>query len=455
MGFRLFSRLALLTGVSGLSAGCVSSPAERPIQPSVVTSVTEKSALPMIQQTSYVAPVTVLSAIGDQKELTLATLEKAILERNPTLEQMRSAAEAAQMRYPQVISLDDPMFGVTMAPASTWSPHADIAMRGEITQRLPFPGKRALRGQMALAEAAAAGRDVDDVRLQLLESGRSAYADYFLVEKALEVNAENTKLMKEFRSNAETRYRNGQAPQQDILQADVELARQQERGIALQRARKVAQAKLNTLMHQKPDEQLPPPAGLQEESSLPEATVLREQALANRPDLKALSDRLAADEAALALTEREYKPDVELLAAYDSFWQGSDSRPLQWQIGAKINLPVRRDRRHAAVAEARAKINQRRAELVKASDQVLLQVTEAFEQYQESIKIVDLYEKTVLPTALANVKEAQVSYTNGKIPFLSLVEAQRNRVMLRDRLYEAQADTVRRRGTLERVVGGF
>jgi hypothetical protein len=37
---------------------------------------------------------------------------------------------------------------------------------------------------------------------------------------------------------------------------------------------------------------------------------------------------------------------------------------------------------------------------------------------------------------------------------LSLIEAQRNLILLRDRRYEAIADYFRRRATLERVIGG-
>ncbi len=61
----------------------------------------------------------------------------------------------------------------------------------------------------------------------------------------------------------------------------------------------------------------------------------------------------------------------------------------------------------------------------------------------------------LLPAATANIKEAQAAYTSGKVPFLNLVEAQRNSVMLRDRYYEAQAEVLRRRGALERAVGGM
>ena len=87
-------------------------------------------------------------------------------------------------------------------------------------------------------------------------------------------------------------------------------------------------------------------------------------------------------------------------------------------------------------------------------DQVNFDVQQAIELVRESEQTVDLYQKTILPAAQANIKEAQAAYVTGKIPFLSLIEAQRNLVGLRDRYYEAIAQYHRRFATLERVVGG-
>jgi outer membrane protein TolC len=274
-----------------------------------------------------------------------------------------------------------------------------------------------------------------------------------LAEKSLGVASENLKLLREFRQNAETRYKNGLAPQQDMLQADVELTRLEERLVTLKRSRQVARARINTLAHRPADGPLPPPADLRSFVPLGEPTELRSKALSTRPDLKALSDRLSADEAALGLAHREYKPDLELLTAYDGFWQDTGGRPLQWQIGARVNLPIRYGRRDGAVAEAQAKIAQRRAELVRLTDQIGLQVQEAYEQVHESQQVVALYETKALPAADANVKEAQSAYVNGKVPFLSLVEAQRNVVAVKDRLNEVRSDLYRRRATLDRVIG--
>jgi cobalt-zinc-cadmium efflux system outer membrane protein len=167
----------------------------------------------------------------------------------------------------------------------------------------------------------------------------------------------------------------------------------------------------------------------------------------------ALADRVAAEQASASLAAAESKPDVELLASYDSFWHGAAGRPLQWQVGARINLPVQFSRRNGAVAEAQAKAAERRAELARLTDLVNLQVQEAYEMLRESDKAIQLYEKKILPAAEANIKEARTSYVNGKIPFVSLIDAQRSLIGLKDRYYEVLAEAVRRRAALERAVG--
>ena len=385
--------------------------------------------------------------------LTSDDLVRRVLAQNPTLDQMRAAAEAVAARYPQVTSLDDPMFAFNTAPGSIGSPNADYAARVELSQKFLYPGKRNLKGQVATAEAAAATRDIDDTRLSLVAAAKSALADYYLAEKGASVAQENLKLLREFHQNAETRYKTGVGPQQDVLQADVELARQEERLIALRRAKQVAIARINTLMHAAPDAPLPPPEELKSTATAPDAAHARGIAIQSRPDLKAATDRLMADEAALALAKKEYNPDVEVLTAYDGFWQGEGGRPLQWQVGARVNLPVRQARRNGAVGEAQSKVAQRRAELAKLTDRINFEVQEAVEQVREAEDVVRVYEAKILPAADANVKEAQTGYVNNKVPFLNLIEAQRNRVGLRDRYFETIAETVRRRASLERAIG--
>jgi outer membrane protein TolC len=388
-------------------------------------------------------------------ELSVDALVQAVLDRNPSLAQMVAAFQAASARYPQVTSLDDPLATAWAAPAAFGQlEDGNRGYRLEASQKYPWCGKRTLRGENALAEARAAANEVEDTKLQLIESARDAFYEYYLAYRALELNGESLRLLANFKENAKTRYKTGKGAQQDVLQADVEIGRQRERALLLERMRRVAVARVNTLMHLPPDSPLPPPPReVRVEDGLPEAQALRALALSRRPDLQALVNRIAAEEATLALTYKEFYPDVELMAAYDTFW-GLPDRRERAQVGVRLNLPVRLARRQGAVHEAQARIAQRRAERARRADQVNYEVEQAYQQVRESEQAARLYEKTVVPAARRNVRAAQADYVTGSIPFLTLIEAERNAIGLQDRYHEIVADYFRRRAALERAVGG-
>src|SRR5437588_11964066 len=94
--------------------------------------------------------------LAAMSELSLDALIGQVLARNPTLAQMIAAWQAASARYPQVTALDDPMFGAQVAPGAFGSNTVEGGYRLEISQKFPWCGKLALRGQSALAEASAA-----------------------------------------------------------------------------------------------------------------------------------------------------------------------------------------------------------------------------------------------------------------------------------------------------------
>ena len=397
------------------------------------------------------SPPAPLAPFADSSPLTADALVEQVLARNPTLAQMAAAAAAAGARYPQAISLEDPMLGATGSPR-VFNHTDDGGYRVELSQKYPWPGKLALRGENAAAEARAAGQDVEDTRLQLAQAAREAFADYYLAGRGLAVNKEALDLLASIQSNQESLFKTGTIPESDLLQTRVEIGRQRERQLTLERMLQVARARINTLLHLPPDAPLPPPPERVPASGpLPNEAALRALALAQRPDLKALAEHIAAEQASLGLAHKDYYPDFEVMAAYDDFW---NERALRPQLAVRMNLPVRLAKRDAAVQEMEAKIGQRIAELNRLTDDVNLAVDQAYQETAESDKTVNLYEKTILSDAELNVKSAQTSYTTGKIPAVTLLDAERNLIDLRDRHYEALADAFRRRAALERAVGG-
>ena len=204
-----------------------------------------------------------------------------------------------------------------------------------------------------------------------------------------------------FRENANRRYVTGKADEQDLFQADVEIDRARARQLMLERMRPVAVARINTLLNRAPGRALPPPPStLAVSRGLPDVEALQAAAVKARPELQALANRLAADQAALALAYKDFYPDFQPFAMYDRFMgNNTQTLPLAFMVGVEVNLPVRRDKRQAAVQEAQAKIAQRRAELAKEINTIAFEVQQAYEQVKESESVVRLYEKTTLKAA--------------------------------------------------------
>src|SRR5262249_21135495 len=120
-------------------------------------------------------------------ELDRAAVVAAVLARNPDLDAARAAWRAAVAAYPSATALDDPMAGYALAPLSIGS-GARFGQRIEISQKLPWPGRRALRGDAALADAEAAGADLEALRLDLAEAAVRAFDDDYVAARALAIN---------------------------------------------------------------------------------------------------------------------------------------------------------------------------------------------------------------------------------------------------------------------------
>jgi outer membrane protein, heavy metal efflux system len=392
-----------------------------------------------------------------QAELVLPDLMREVEARNPSIQAMAFAWRAAAQRYPQAVSLDDPMFMTMVAPASFGSSQVESAYILSGTQKLPWFGKRGMRGEAAQSEASAAFHDMNDTRLQVAQVTRVAFYDYYLVERESELIRQNAQVMKEFRDAAQSKYENNQVTQQDVLQADVELADTERRGIELERKHRIALARLNTLLRRAPAAPLPPPpATLALGAGPPEVGRLQQMAFGQRPDLAALAARVRAEEAAVSLALKQYYPDTEVFGRYDSFWQpASTQSDLRGQVGVNMNVPLYRKRLQAAVCEAQFRLSQRRAEYQQRQLDIQYEVQSAYELVEESRQTAELYERKYLQYAAQNLKVARSNYDVGQINFLFLAQAQRQLIEVREKHQQTLADYHRRMADLERAVVGF
>jgi cobalt-zinc-cadmium efflux system outer membrane protein len=384
-------------------------------------------------------------------QLEVEPLVAEVLSRNPNVRSAVAAWRAAAQRYPQEVSLDDPMFGFMLGPDSWGSEEVDSAYMLEASQKIPWPGKRRLKGNIAAAQADAAYHDVGEQQLRIAEATRLAYYQYYLVHRQLAVLAESKRLLENFREIAKSKYESALVEQQDLLLADVELAELERRLIELTRAQRVARARINTLLLTEPTAPLPPPAAkLAMVEALPLAEELRGLALAQRPELAAQSARIRAERYAVALARKEFYPDMEFVARYDAFWQEEPLRPM---VGMNLNVPVYKQKRWAAVREASARIAQQEAALEAQINEISFEVEQAYQRVVESRQTLEIFQQRILPRSRHSVEAARASYIAGRLDFLRLIESQRQLLSLEDRFYQATAEYHQRLAELQRLVG--
>lgn len=393
---------------------------------------------------------------ANSAELSLEQFIQEVLRRNPNLQSMAAAWQAASERYPQVVSLEDPMFMAMMAPASVGSSDVETGYVLEGAQKVPWFGKRALRGSAAQAEATAVGQELRDASVRLTEAAQIAFYEYYLVRQQHKLSRDNQSVMREFRESAQTRYRANQVTQRDVIQADIELSQLDRRLIELNRMHTVAVARVNVLLRRPPDAHLPPPPSRLDGSPRSiDLQSLQGIAAAQRPDLAAIAARVNAEQAAVALACKDYYPDGEFFGRYDTFWQPASTQgDLRGQVGVRMNVPLYRGRLDAASREASFRLSQRRAEYDQKLLDVQYEVQAAFAEFEESRESLELYSEKLLPIAEQNVAAARVNYDVGKDTFLDLAIAQRQLIDLREKQQEALATYHRRLAALARSVGG-
>jgi len=387
----------------------------------------------------------------DGEVLSLDLLIAEVQFRNPSIQAAQAAWAAAIERYPQAVALDDPMFQSMFAPASFAANDSQSSYYLGFAQRVPWPGKRQLKGQVAHWEANAASWDAEEIKLRLATSTRLAFYDYYLVQRELELNENNVEVMTDFRDTAKAKYEANQVSQQDLSAADLELAKLKQQRLGLEKSKWIATARINTLLHERPDHfLLPPPNQLSATSELPEVAQLLVLATSHRPELSALAARIQAEQNAVALACKDYYPDFEFMGRYDAFWTDRQQQP---QVGMNMNVPIRKDRRSAAVREAQFRVTKLNADYAQMQDSINEQVQVAYANTEANEKSATLYSSTILPTAETNLANARAAYVSGSIDFLRLMDARRQFIEEQVGYQRAMTELHRSRSELISAVG--
>jgi len=356
---------------------------------------------------------------------TLASLVAELGRNNPEIAAARREVDMRSARIAPAGTPPDPtlsigyMSGFARPPFFPSSATPNAFRQVGVSQEIPYPGKLSLRSRIAAIDADAARWSVEETRLQLAAELKAMYFEYQFASRSLDIVRRNRELLDQVRQIAEARFSVGQAIQQDVLKAQLEISGLIERTTVLERQRDALRARINGLLYR---EQNAPLSSELPFATLPlpsDAAVLHAQALERYPALKRDEQQITKAQQQLSLARKEYWPDFGINVTAQ---QPPGDMPWMYGVDVMVNVPIfwqRRQRPMVAEAAAGLEAGRRMRDATVARAEA--RVGELHVNAMSAKRLMDLYTGSILPQAKLTLESSLASYQVGKAEFLTVL----------------------------------
>ena len=345
------------------------------------------------------------------------------LENNPEIKAMQRRFDMMRARIPQAKALDEPMLSIgymgNITPFQVQKGDPSSGRTIGISQDLPFPGKRSLRGKVASSAADAEWWAFEQTRRNVVAEVKDAYFDLYYLTKAVQIVSKTKTLLEQFTKIAEVRYSVGKGIQQDVLKAQVEFSKLIEQETMLEQRKQIAEARLNSLLYREPESPLEVPAELKPRDFPYGLGQLNETAVANYPDLKAQRRKIEGAQYAIQLAKKEFYPDFSVGFTYVN----RPAMPEMYGMNIGIKLPVYyAQKQRPALTEANASFEAEKRSLENTTTLLMFKIRDKYLAETTARRLLSLYSTTIVPQSSLSLESAIAGYEVGRIDFLTLLD---------------------------------
>lgn len=328
-------------------------------------------------------------------------LVREALAKTPEIDAARAALEAARRRVEPARTLPD--------PDAFFTSQSDGA-RLMLSQPLPWPGKLALAGEAREVEIGALNRTALTIEARV----RNAWYDLVLARAFDRLIEERRETARQIESTTRDRYAAGLAVQQDVLRAQIELARIDEMKSAQRAAIASRLAELNRLLARPQGAAIETPTELPSIALVPSTESIVASALARSPEAAAARQAIETGRLRVDLAKKNFLPD---------FVASVELGPM-WQIGVGVSLPVWVNKRQRnQLAEAHALVDEQTAQADVVNRELEQRTRERIAQLESANDVAALYREHVIPLGELSFESALASYQAGKVPFITVFDA--------------------------------
>lgn len=377
---------------------------------------------------------------------------------NAGLEAAFNRWKAVLERIPQVRTLPDPRFNYRYFIENVETRVGPQRQSLGLSQMFPWFGKLELRGGVAVEAARAAQAMYEAEKLKLFYKVKKTYYEYYYLARVIAVVRENLELVKYLEEVARTRFKAAEGGHPDVIRAQVELGKLDDRLRTLQDLRGPMMARLNALLNRPTQAPLPWPKQIAEELVDVDDKQLFDWLGKNNPQLTALQHQIAQQRESIRLARKDYYPDLTVGVDYidtgDAVMPGvPDSGNDPILVGVSINIPLWRDKYDAAVRESLARFGAATKTRVDRQNTLEADLKTAIYYFHDAERKIDLYRDTLVPKAKQSIKATEAAFRAGTVGFIDLIDAERVLLEFQLAFERALTDRGSRLAEIEMLVG--
>jgi len=259
-------------------------------------------------------------------------------------------------------------------------------------------------------------------------------------------------------SVALSRMETGLGSHADVIRAQVELGKLEDRVQTLQDLRRPLAARLNAALGRDaraalPTPQLPLPAPPELDESKLLADLER-----TSPRLRAFAHRIEAAKLGVDLADKAYYPDFFVGADYTLVGSanapgvaGSGDDAFALTLG--FDLPIWRSSYNAGARAADAQMRAAHMEHDEARNQLAAELEMAFYEFRDAHRRMQLFQERLIPKGEESVRALDTAYQSGDEGFLDVIDAERVLLEFQLEAARAEADRGKALADIERITG--
>jgi len=316
------------------------------------------------------------------------------------------------------------------------------------SQPLEWPAKRAARQRAAEAGLAGASVGLIETRLNLTSDVKVAFYDLLLAQRDLELTKNNLSIVEDVRRVVSHRVRLGEAPQFDLIKAEVEVLKANQAVTRSENTVRVNRVILDTLTAGA----LGPNYAVNGDflvfpSSLV-LTRLTTRSMQEHPSIQRLAKSIDQADHTIEFERQSRVPNVSLNTSYAREYgrEGFDA-------GLSVPTPLWYQQQGEIAGSLGAK-RKEEAELLRTRNELLRQINQYYQDAQTTAKLIEVLEKGLLKQAEEALRIAKFSFQQGAASLLEVLDAQRVQRQVLFDYAQARFELSVALSRLERAVGG-